>query len=170
MAADVVRQIVLDTETTGLEAKDGHRIIEIGGVELVGRRLTERRLHRYVNPDRAIDTGALAVHGLVSDFLMDKPRLNVNLPQLEAEVQAARDGNFTKLQPWVESLVAELKAGQQSLDLNESANVPATGTTTGGNPVGVLGLKSLEDGPSIHVKPSPGPCRVGGTGPDGQRV
>jgi DNA polymerase-3 subunit epsilon len=74
MAADVVRQIVLDTETTGLEAKDGHRIIEIGGVELIGRRLTEHRLHRYVNPERAIDTGALAVHGLVSDFLMDKPR------------------------------------------------------------------------------------------------
>jgi DNA polymerase-3 subunit epsilon len=69
-----VRQIVLDTETTGLEAKDGHRIIEIGGVELVGRRLTERRLHRYVNPGRPIDAGALVVHGLTDEFLADKPR------------------------------------------------------------------------------------------------
>jgi DNA polymerase-3 subunit epsilon len=69
-----VRQVVLDTETTGLEVKDGHRIIEIGCVELVGRRLTERRLHRYVNPGREIDAGALAVHGLTDDFLADKPR------------------------------------------------------------------------------------------------
>jgi DNA polymerase III subunit epsilon len=68
-----VRQVVLDTETTGLEAKDGHRIIEIGAVELVGRRLTERRLHRYVNPQREIDAGALAVHGLSQEFLADKP-------------------------------------------------------------------------------------------------
>jgi DNA polymerase-3 subunit epsilon len=65
--------VVLDTETTGLEAKDGHRIIEIGAVELVGRRLTERRLHRYVNPQREIDAGALAVHGLSQEFLADKP-------------------------------------------------------------------------------------------------
>jgi DNA polymerase III subunit epsilon len=69
-----VRQVVLDTETTGLEVKDGHRIIEIGGVELIGRRLTERRLHRYVNPGREIEQGALAVHGLTDEFLADKPR------------------------------------------------------------------------------------------------
>jgi len=71
---ETVRQVVLDTETTGLEVKDGHRIIEIGAVELVGRRLTERRLHRYVNPGREIDAGALAVHGLTAEFLADKPR------------------------------------------------------------------------------------------------
>jgi len=69
-----VRQVVLDTETTGLEAKEGHRIIEIGCLELVGRRLTERRLHHYVNPERDSDEGALAVHGLSSEFLADKPR------------------------------------------------------------------------------------------------
>jgi len=69
-----VRQIVLDTETTGLEVRDGHRILEIGGVELIGRRLTERRLHRYLNPQREVDSGALAVHGLGSEFLADKPR------------------------------------------------------------------------------------------------
>jgi len=68
-----MRQIVLDTETTGLEAKDGHRIIEIGAIELIGRRLSERRLHRYCNPERDCDPAALAVHGLTSDFLTDKP-------------------------------------------------------------------------------------------------
>jgi DNA polymerase-3 subunit epsilon len=69
-----MRQIVLDTETTGLEAKEGHRIIEIGCLELVGRRLTERQLHHYVNPERDSDDGALAVHGLSSEFLSDKPK------------------------------------------------------------------------------------------------
>ncbi len=68
-----MRQIVLDTETTGLEAKDGHRIIEIGAIELIGRRLSERRLHRYCNPERDSDPAALAVHGLTRDFLTDKP-------------------------------------------------------------------------------------------------
>jgi len=69
-----MRQILLDTETTGLEAREGHRIIEIGCLELVGRRLTERRLHHYVNPERDSDEGALAVHGLSNDFLADKPK------------------------------------------------------------------------------------------------
>lgn len=68
-----MRQIVLDTETTGLEPKDGHRIVEIGAIELVGRRITERRLHRYLNPERDSDEGALAVHGLTREFLADKP-------------------------------------------------------------------------------------------------
>ena len=68
-----MRQVVLDTETTGLDAKDGHRIIEVGVIELVGRRLTERRLHRYVNPERDSDPGALGVHGLTREFLSDKP-------------------------------------------------------------------------------------------------
>lgn len=69
-----VRQIVLDTETTGLEAAEGHRIIEIGGVELVNRRLTRNNFHQYLNPDREIDEGAQAVHGISSHFLRDKPR------------------------------------------------------------------------------------------------
>jgi len=69
-----MRQIVLDTETTGLEVSQGHRIIEIGGVELVNRRLTQRHFHRYVNPDRDIDEGAMEVHGITSEFLEDKPR------------------------------------------------------------------------------------------------
>ena len=68
-----MRQIFLDTETTGLEHKLGHRIIEIGGVEMRNRRLTNRHFHRYLNPDRDIDEGALAVHGISLDFLQDKP-------------------------------------------------------------------------------------------------
>lgn len=69
-----MRQIFLDTETTGLEHKLGHRIIEIGCVEMRSRRLTNRHYHRYVNPDRDIDAGALAVHGISLEFLQDKPR------------------------------------------------------------------------------------------------
>lgn len=69
-----MRQIVLDTETTGLESGRGHRIIEIGCVELIERRLTGRSFHRYLNPERAIDPGAIAVHGIRDEFLLDKPR------------------------------------------------------------------------------------------------
>ena len=69
-----MRQVVLDTETTGLEPRQGHRIIEIGGVELVNRRLTDRRLHYYLQPDRDIDDGAIEVHGITREFLQDKPR------------------------------------------------------------------------------------------------
>ena len=68
-----MRQIVLDTETTGLEVGKGHRIIEVGAIELSERRPTGRKFHRYVNPQRAIDDGALAVHGIDSEFLADKP-------------------------------------------------------------------------------------------------
>ncbi len=69
-----MRQIFLDTETTGLEHRLGHRIIEIGCVEMRNRRLTHRHFHRYTNPDRDIDAGALAVHGISLEFLQDKPR------------------------------------------------------------------------------------------------
>ncbi len=69
-----MRQIFLDTETTGLEHKLGHRIIEVACVEMTNRRLTNRHFHRYVNPERDIDEGAQAVHGISRDFLADKPR------------------------------------------------------------------------------------------------
>lgn len=68
------RLIVLDTETTGLEVSEGHRIIEIGAVEMVERRLTGNNYHQYICPDRAVDPGALEVHGLSNEFLQDKPR------------------------------------------------------------------------------------------------
>lgn len=70
----MTRQIVLDTETTGLEPRQGHRIIELAGVELVNRSLTGQRFHRYLNPERDIDEGARQVHGISLDFLQDKPR------------------------------------------------------------------------------------------------
>ncbi len=69
-----LRQVVLDTETTGLTVDDGHRIIEIGCLEVVNRRITGNTLHFYVNPDRAIDEGAQAVHGISLESLQDKPR------------------------------------------------------------------------------------------------
>ncbi|HWS74294.1 MAG TPA: DNA polymerase III subunit epsilon [Quisquiliibacterium sp.] len=69
-----MRQIVLDTETTGLSAEDGHRIIEIGCLEVVNRRITGATLHFYVNPERGIDEGAMAVHGITPEMLEDKPR------------------------------------------------------------------------------------------------
>ena len=69
-----MRRIVLDTETTGLEVTQGHRIIEIACVELFDRRPTGRNFHRYLNPEREIDAAAVQIHGLTADFLADKPR------------------------------------------------------------------------------------------------
>lgn len=68
------RQIILDTETTGLEVGEGHRIIEIGAIELVNRRVTGNNFHHYLNPERMVDAGALEVHGISNQFLADKPR------------------------------------------------------------------------------------------------
>ncbi|MCF6281287.1 MAG: DNA polymerase III subunit epsilon [Candidatus Polarisedimenticolaceae bacterium] len=69
-----MRQIVLDTETTGLDPKQGHRIIEIGCVEMNDRRLTSNNFHQYLLPDRKIDAAAIEVHGITNEFLLDKPR------------------------------------------------------------------------------------------------
>jgi DNA polymerase-3 subunit epsilon len=69
-----MRQIVLDTETTGLNPRSGDRIIEVGCVELVNRRLTGNNFHSYINPERDSEEGALAVHGLTTEFLSDKPK------------------------------------------------------------------------------------------------
>lgn len=72
-----MRQIVLDTETTGLEPEQGHRIIEIGAVELVDRKRTGNEFHCYLNPERDVDEGALAVHGISRAFLADKPTFSI---------------------------------------------------------------------------------------------
>jgi DNA polymerase III subunit epsilon len=69
-----MRQIILDTETTGLDPSLGHRVIEIAAVEIVNRRFTEKHYHQYLNPERDIDAGAVEVHGITTDFLRDKPR------------------------------------------------------------------------------------------------
>ncbi|MDD4879938.1 MAG: DNA polymerase III subunit epsilon [Gallionellaceae bacterium] len=76
-----MRRIVLDTETTGLNPGQGHRVVEIGAVEVVNRRVTGRTFHTYLNPDREIDAGAAEVHGLTADFLADKP----HFPDVVAE-------------------------------------------------------------------------------------
>ena len=76
-----MRQVVLDTETTGLEAEQGHRILEIGCVEMIDRKITGRRFHQYINPEREVDEGALEVHGISSEFLADKPRFKTIWPE-----------------------------------------------------------------------------------------
>lgn len=69
-----MRQVVLDTETTGLETEQGHRILELGGVELIDRKPTRRHYHQYINPEREVEEGALQVHGITNHFLQNKPR------------------------------------------------------------------------------------------------
>ena len=84
-----MRQIVLDTETTGLEVSQGHRVIEVGGVELVNRRPTGRVFHHYVNPNRDIDAGAAAVHGITLAKLADKPRFEAIAQDFLAFIEGA---------------------------------------------------------------------------------
>ena len=84
-----MRQLILDTETTGLNARSGDRIIEFGAVELVNRRLTGRNLHFYINPGRDSDPGALAVHGLSTEFLSDKPKFGEIVDQVRDFIQGA---------------------------------------------------------------------------------
>ena len=71
-----MRKVILDTETTGLDFRTGDRVIEIGCVELRGRQLTGQRFHAYLNPERVIDPGAIAIHGLTNEFLADKPKFS----------------------------------------------------------------------------------------------
>lgn len=85
----MARQIILDTETTGLEPAQGHRIIEIGAVEMVNRRLTGNRFHQYLNPEREIDAGAIEVHGITNAMLVDKPKFADIAADFLAFVQGA---------------------------------------------------------------------------------
>jgi len=84
-----MRQLVLDTETTGLNPRTGDRIVEVGCVEIVNRKLTGNNFHRYVNPERDSDEAALAVHGLTTEFLSDKPRFHEIAEELRAFVHGA---------------------------------------------------------------------------------
>ncbi len=84
-----MRQIVLDTETTGLNPKSGDRIIEIGCVELKNRQLTGNNFHRYINPERDSSEGALAVHGLSTEFLSDKPKFAEILAEFREYIRGA---------------------------------------------------------------------------------
>ena len=89
LVTESMRQIVLDTETTGLEPEQGHRIIEIGCVELFERRLTGRNFHQYLQPDRVIDAAAVEVHGITNEFLADKPRFGDIVADLLAYLEGA---------------------------------------------------------------------------------
>ena len=71
-----MRQIILDTETTGLEWDLGHRVIEVGCIELLGRQVTDKRFHKFINPERSIDHGALEVHGISGESLLGKPKFS----------------------------------------------------------------------------------------------
>ncbi|MBT8071265.1 MAG: DNA polymerase III subunit epsilon [Gammaproteobacteria bacterium] len=84
-----MRQIVLDTETTGLDPRQGHRIIEIGALEMVDRQLTGKTFHTYINPEREIEQGALEVHGITEEFLHDNPRFAEISDDLMAFVEGA---------------------------------------------------------------------------------
>jgi len=84
------RIIALDTETTGLDVKDGHRVIEIGCVELVNRAITGRNFHTYLNPERVIDKGAQAVHGITEHFLADKPKFSDVVEEFLAFIKGAQ--------------------------------------------------------------------------------
>ncbi len=84
-----MRQIVLDTETTGLNPRTGDRVIEIGCVELHNRMLTGNNFHRYINPERDSDEGALAVHGITTEFLRDKPKFAEIAAELRDYIQGA---------------------------------------------------------------------------------
>lgn len=84
-----MRQIVLDTETTGLNPRTGDRVIEIGCVEIKNRMLTGNNFHRYINPERDSDEAALAVHGLTTEFLSDKPKFADIAEELRAYIQGA---------------------------------------------------------------------------------
>lgn len=86
-----MRQIVLDTETTGLDWRNGDRVIEIGCVELLNRNLTGRHFHVFINPGRGIDAEAVAVHGITEEFLADKPKFAAIVDDFEAFV---RDGEL----------------------------------------------------------------------------
>jgi DNA polymerase III subunit epsilon len=84
-----MRQIVLDTETTGISIKNGNRMIEIGCVELVNRRLTGNHYHQYLQPDWEVEAGALKVHGISNEFLMDKPRFGEVVDEFLAYIDGA---------------------------------------------------------------------------------
>lgn len=86
---ELKRQLVLDTETTGLEPSQGHRIIEIGVVEMIDRRLTGNNFHVYLQPDREIDAGAIEVHGITNEFLADKPRFEDIAQELADYIRGA---------------------------------------------------------------------------------
>ena len=118
-----MRQIILDTETTGLEVSQGHRIIEIGCVEILHRRTTGQTFHQFLNPEREIDEGALEVHGIKQEFLNDKPNFSQIMDDLIQFIDGAEviihNASFD-----VGFINAELAQAEHSLtDINECCSI-----------------------------------------------
>lgn len=85
-----MRQVILDTETTGLDPNDGHRVIEIGCIEVIDREVTDRHYHQYIQPDRNVEQEAVDIHGITNDFLLDKPVFLEIMPEFLAFVDGAQ--------------------------------------------------------------------------------
>lgn len=117
------RLIVLDTETTGLEVSEGHRIIEIGAVELLDRRLTGNNYHQYICPERAVDAGALEVHGISDEFLADKPLFASIASDFLAYIEGADELVIHNAPFDVEFLNAELQACDQTCKVQDICTV-----------------------------------------------
>lgn len=118
-----MRQIFLDTETTGLNPRTGDRVIEIGCVELVNRQLTGNNFHRYINPERESDPGALAVHGLTSDFLSDKPKFSAVIAELwTKELSSWTAHRVTAAREKIETIAAKFKTTPQVI--REANDIP----------------------------------------------
>ncbi len=123
-----MRQVVLDTETTGLNAKLGDRVIEIGCLELLNRRPTGNHFHRYLNPERASEEGAVKVHGISDEFLLDKPRFR----EIASEFIEYLHGALLDAELLAEAYLA-MTRGQESLVM-ELEPVPAAAESAGGVP------------------------------------
>jgi DNA polymerase III subunit epsilon len=114
-----MRQVIFDTETTGLEHSQGHRIIEVGAIEIIGRRKTGRTFHKYFKPDREVDAGALAVHGITNEFLSTQPRFGELADELMEFLSGAEliihNASFDI--GFMDAELARLKRKQQLRDL-----------------------------------------------------
>ena len=116
-----MRQIVLDTETTGLSTAQGHRIIEIGCIEMVNRRLTGREFHRFLNPDREIDDGAVAIHGITRADLETAPRF----PDVAGDLLANELVERLRGIEGVDDIVGEIRHRRPSAALDRRFRYPA---------------------------------------------
>lgn len=141
-----MRQIVLDTETTGLTLAEGHRIIEIGCVEIVNRRHTGRHFHRYLNPEREVDAGAIAVHGLTRERLESSPRF--------AEVAA----ELLEFLGDAELIIhnAEFDVAFLDMELGRLARLAAAGDPAAGSPASVRALCRVLDTLTLARERHPG--------------
>ena len=137
-----MREIALDTETTGISPRDGHRIIEIGALELMHHLPTGRKLHLYINPEREIDDGAVAVHGITSDFLADKPVFADIVDEFLTFVGNAMNRNRTIINfAFRIDIKMQFAACWQMMHQFQCANFNNTVPVTRANPGG-FGIKS----------------------------